>query len=98
MKKVLVILMLFGFSLFINGYLFMKLFNWFISTTFKIDQLHFYEAMGAALFFSMITYKLPEYNKEKPDFGLIVGRLVAALVVKSTIYLSLGCLVYNLFL
>jgi len=50
----------------INGYALMKLWQWFIATTFKVQTLSLVQAIGLGMIISFLTYK-PNFDGKKTE-------------------------------
>lgn len=85
-------LILMTFSVFIGGFVFSKLYEWFIVSTFQAPKITFAQALGLILF---VGYLKPQAKKDEEKFSIeklakqFFGQVLMALFVLVVGYLIL---------
>lgn len=74
---VMVAILLIPVTFFMNGYTFMKLWQWFVVPTFHLPVLSLVQALGLGMCVTFLTYK-PQLNDNKPDMEGIKQMLIHA--------------------
>ena len=84
------ILMILEFS--INGLVIMKLWGWFISTTFEVNQLTFLQSIGVSIFVNWMLLRKPQIGEKIDNFSLQLITAFVYLLIMATFFLLIGFL------
>ena len=78
-------------SVFIGGFVFIKLYEWFIMSAFQAPKITFAQALGVMLF---VGYLKPKTKKDEEKFSIEkYGKQFLELVLMALIALGLGYLI-----
>lgn len=76
-----------------NGFVIMKLWAWFLTTTFGFEQIRIIEALGLMLLFRFLTYP-GTLEKEKTETTTdYAGGKIAETILKALVILCIGWII-----
>lgn len=93
--KLMAVLLLIVLSPLIQGFVFMKLWNWFAVPIFELNTLNLIEAIGLAYLIGYVRYKADDSPQEKGLPGEIFIKAILHLIIPSVIFLFLGWIVQS---
>lgn len=79
-------------SALLGGFVFMKLWEWFVVYTFKVDPLSMAQSVGLLIVWSFLTHKHKKTNPESIDFSYFAEKFVIILV-SAGMFLGIGYLI-----
>ncbi len=89
-SKVFAFLSTLFFAPIVYGFVFCKLWGWFIVSTFELNPLRIIEAIGIMFFINFIKAQSKEFKPSSSDFWEVLGEVIMEIIIYALLALFMG--------